>query len=129
MRLTIKRILFNIGAFVLIALACFSLYIWLTFGTPRIDEIYWVFYAPLGNIDLQFLLPVLKFFLLPLSLLSVLYVFLHKKYPRFLGIFLCCVAGITGAFLYSINKKSNILLHLSSSSFIEELQGPENCQS
>lgn len=125
MRFDIRRILLTAGVFLLIFFTSFSLYIWLTFGTPRIDEIYWVFYAPLGSFDLEFFIPVLKFFLVPFGIFSLIYFSLshalsRKKCTLFLGIFLCGLAGITGAFVYSVNKKSNILLHLSASSFIED---------
>lgn len=123
MRLDIKRLLFHIGVFLLIFLASFSLYVWLTFGTPRIEEMYWVFYAPLGNFDLQLFIPVLQFFIVPFAIFSVIYIVLYisrKRYSLLLRMFLLGLAAITGTFLYSINKKSNILLHLSSSSFIEE---------
>lgn len=121
MRFNFKRIVLTAGAFLLIFFASFSLYIWLTFGTPRIDEMYWVFYAPLGSFDLQFFIPVLQFFLVPFGIFSIIFFTLYRKlYSRFLGIFLCCLASIIGAFVYSVNKKSNILLHLSASSFIED---------
>lgn len=107
MRFNFKRTVLTAGAFLLIFFASFSLYIWLTFGTPRIDEMYWVFYAPLGSFDLQFFIPVLKFFLVPFGIFSIIFFSLSRKlYSLFLGIFLCCLAGITGAFVYSVNKKT-----------------------